>query len=207
MSTQFLTPAARQVEARLGSDNTSNLDAFTRQVAVTTIEAHGFASSDYIFTAERRNDLAGNAVLGPKRLHLGKYSEAQLYGASGSPIPRFRFALRALASNAVKISMLDPDAVEYAHQVALFWADIGKLKDFLSVTPVISEIVAELRTARYQMLGKDTPVVFIKAVAEGLNLVASAPRFDTELVDSMVETMERGGFDSFAPNALKSSDE
>ena len=207
MNTQFLTPAARQVEVRLTSDNFSNLDAFTRQVAIQKIEEKGYAASEYVFTAERQNALAGKAVLGPKRLDLGRYSEDDLYGASGSPTPRFRLALRDLAGRAEKIGHLAVDETEYAHQVSLFWADVSGLKEFLAISPVIAEIVAELRTARFQVIGKDTPVEFINAVAAALALVAKAPRFDSDLVDQMVERMEQGGFDSWAPDTLRAGNE
>jgi hypothetical protein len=199
MNTQFLSPAARQVESRLKSDNLSNLDAFTREFAVHRIEEKGYSASDYIFTAERRNELAGNKTLGSKRLDLGSYSESDLYGASGSPVPRFRLAISNLASKAERVASLWDNETEYAHQAALFWADVGRLKEFLSLSPIVAEIVAELRTARFQVLGKDTPLEFIKAIASALSLAAKAARFDAELIDKMVETMEQGGFDSLAP--------
>jgi hypothetical protein len=70
---------------------------------------------------------------------------------------------------------------------------------------VVSEIVAELRTARFQFLGKDTPATTMQAIASALCLVVEAKRFDARLVDDMVKALEHGGIDSLAPDALRDS--
>ncbi len=101
---------------------------------------------------------------------------------------------------------MKPEEVEYGHQAALVWAEVGRCKEFIGISPVISEIVAELRTARFQFLGKDTPPRAIQAVALALSFAAEAKRFDTPLVDRIVKALEDGGIDSLAPDALRNSD-
>jgi hypothetical protein len=80
------------------------------------------------------------------------------------------------------------------------------LKEFIGTSPVISEIVAELRTARFQFLGKDTPPAAIHALASALRIIAEATRLDTALVDRVVETLDEGGIDSLAPEVFRDSD-
>jgi hypothetical protein len=98
------------------------------------------------------------------------------------------------------------DDVEYGHQVALIWAEVGRLKEFIGVSSAISEIVAELRTARFQFLGKDTPLVSLQALASALRLIVEAKRLDSRLVDEMVNALEVGGVDSLAVDTLRESD-
>jgi len=80
---------------------------------------------------------------------------------------------------------------------------VGRLKEFIGSSPVISEIVAELRTARFQFLGKDTPTTVIKAISSALSLVTHAKRLDESLVDRVVEVLEAAEIDSLAPDALR----
>jgi hypothetical protein len=102
-----------------------------------------------------------------------------------------------------KVKSLDPGQVEYAHQATLFWAEIGRLKEFIGTSPLISEIVAELRTARFQFLGKDTPPMTIRAMAVALRFVTEAKRLDAGLLDRVVAVLEEGGIDSLAPDSLR----
>ena len=118
---------------------------------------------------------------------------------------RFRSAIQALKVRAARTASVNPEDVEYGHQAALVWAEMGRLKEFMGTSPVVSEIVAELRTARFQFLGKDTPTAAMQAIASALGLVAQAKRFDTSLVDCVVEALEEGGIDSLAPDALRDS--
>jgi len=136
----------------------------------------------------------------------GTYSEEALYGAAGSPLARFRAAIQALKARAESTASMRPEEVEYGHQAALVWAEVGRLKEFIGISPVISEIVAELRTARFQFLGKDTPPPAMEAVASAFNFVAEAKRLDLPLVDRIVKALERGGIDSLAPEALCNPD-
>ncbi len=152
-----------------------------------------------------RNQLPWELLAVPRALRTGAYSAEILYGEVGSDVARFRSTIKLLAGRASKIATLDPEEVEYGHQAALFWAEIGKVKEFIGTTPAISEIAAELRTARFQVLGKDTPPIAMKAVATALLLIAEAKRLDEPLVDRFVETLEAGGFDSFAQDALRDS--
>jgi len=203
MNSPTISPAARQIESQFEQPRTNPLQAFVRDDTARRLEAKNLAPSNYELYAVRRNQLAGDEVLGPKTLHVGSYSEDVLYGAIGSETTRFRSAIKALAAAAGKVAAFDPDSVEYGHQATLFWADAGKAKDFIGTTAVISEIAAELRTARFQFLAKDTPGEFMSAMAKALHLVAEAKRLDEALVDRFVETLEAAGFDSFAPDALR----
>jgi hypothetical protein len=136
---------------------------------------------------------------------VGTYSEETLYGAAGSPVVRFRSAIQALKVRAEEARSANPEEVEYSHQSTLLWAEVGRLKEFIGASPVITEIVAEFRTARFQFLGKDTPPAVIRAVAAALRLIAEAKRFDAALVDRVVEALEEGGIDSLAIDALRDS--
>ncbi len=206
MATQTLSPIARQIESQLDGSGNSHLNAFLRQESSHKVEAKGFAPSNYDVFAVRRNDRAGNEVFGPKNLLVGNYSEEALYGAAGSAVVRFRSAIQALKVRAEGASSVTSEDVEYGHQIGLVWAEVGRLKEFIGTSPAISEIVAELRTARFQFLGTDTPLVTMAAVASALRLVAEAKRFDESLVDRVVEALERGGIDSLVPDALRDSD-
>ncbi len=206
MNSLTLTPVARQVEALLDSGEKNPLDDFLRQESQRPIEASGSIPSNYDIFAVRRNPQLGDEIFGPKHVHVGTYSEATLYGAAGSPIGRFRSAIQALRGRVDKARSVDPGEVDYGHQTALLWADVGRLKEFVGSTAVVSEIVAELRTARFQFLGKDTPPSVILALASALRLVAEAKRLDTGLVDRVVATLEEGGIDSLAPDVLRDPD-
>jgi len=204
MATQTLSPAARNIGSLLDGSESSHLNAFPRQEP--SLEIEGFATSNYDVFAVRRNDQAGNEVVGPKHLHVGTYSEEALYGAAGSLMVRFRSAIQALKVRAERAASVTPEEVEYGHQAALVWAEVGRLKEFIGTSPVVSEIVAELRTARFQFLGKDTPTTAMGAVVSALSLVAQAKRFDASLVDRIVAALEIGGIDSLAPDGLRDSD-
>jgi hypothetical protein len=207
MAAQTFSPAARQVEALLeGRDDNPLLD-FLRGESMRQVEAMGSVPSDYVIFAVRRNDQLGHEIFGPKPLHVGTYSEEVLYGAAGSAVVRFRSAIQALKVRAERAGSVNPEEVEYGYQAALVWAEIGRLKEFIGTSSVISELAAELRTARFQFLGKDTPAVAMQAVVSALRLVAEAKRLDASLVDRVVEVLEDGGIDSLAPDALRGSDD
>jgi hypothetical protein len=203
MNPPALSQVAQQIEAQFEERAPNSLQDFLRDETARRLDSKGLSPSHYDVYLVRRNQLAGDDVVGPKNLHAGKYPEDILYGAAGSPIVRFRFAVQALRVHAARIRSLNPAHVEYGHQVALLWSEIGRLKEFIGVSPVISEIVAELRTARYQFLGKDTPPAVIVALAAVLQLITEANRLETALVDRVVETLEREGIDSQAMDALR----
>ena len=205
MNSQLLSPTSRQIESLLDSAEKNPLLDFLQQESLPRVEASGAAPSSYDIFAVRRNDQLGDEVLGPKRLYVGNYSEAALYGAAGSPIARFRSAIEALKDRAERIASLNPEEVEYGHQSALFWAEVGRLKEFIGTSPIISEISSELRTARFQFIRKDTPLIVIRAIASALHFIMEAKRLDTVLVDRIVETLENGGVDSLAPDLLRAS--
>ena len=210
MESRSLSPAARQIEAQLEQRDYNPLNplqVFLKDETHRSLESRGLPWSDYDVYVVRRNKLAGEEVFGPKTLHAGEYSEELLYGATGSQSVRFRSAVQALCANAQRASFLNAADTEYGHQVALVWAELGRLKEFMGTSPEISELVAELRTARFQFLGTDTPPATMKAVASALRLIAEAPRLDPELVDRVVAEMEAGGVDSLAPDTARAADE
>ena len=198
-----LSPLAQQIEAQFDQPSNNSLQRFLRDTASRQLEAIGATGSTYDIFLVRRNAQVGDEALGPKQLHNGNYPEEFLYGTIRSEVPRFMHAIRDLADKADKIVLLDPEELDYGHRVALFWADIGRIKSFIGVSTVISEIAAELRIARFQMLGQDTPLDCMHAVAQALRLLAGAKRLDEPLVDRFVEVLETGGIDSFAQEALR----
>ena len=205
MDSQTLSQTSRQIEALLDSGEKNPLVDFLRQESSHQIEAKGAVPSNYDIFAIRRNDQFGDEIFGPKRLHVGTYSEETLYGAAGNPVVRFRSVIQALKVRVERTASVSPEELEYGHQAALVWAEVGRLKEFIGTSSVVSEIVAELRTARFQFLGKDTPTAAMRAVGVALGLVTQANRFDTSLVDRLVEALEEGGIDSLAPDALRDS--
>jgi hypothetical protein len=98
---------------------------------------------------------------------------------------------------------MDPEELEYGYQATLVWDEVGGLRGFLGASPVITEIVAELRTARFQFLGRDTPITAMKSLASVLGLIAEAENLDESLVDRIVEAFEQGGIDTLAQDALR----
>lgn len=203
MDPQTLSPASRQVEALLDGRADNSLQTYLRQEGARLLEARGDSPSRYELFAVRRNSGVGDDAFRVKPLPLGSYSETELYGAAGSALARFRTAVRTLADRAEAAAALPPEEIEYAHQTTLLWAEVGKLKEFLGVSAAITGVVAELRTARFQFLGKDTPPACVQALARALRQVAEARRLDVALVDEVVETLGRGGVDSLAPEALR----
>lgn len=197
------TPIGQRVEALLDSGDPNRLDDYLRHESQQRIEAFGSFPSQYDVFVVRRNSQLGDEVFGPKRLHVGAYPEAVLYGAAGSPLARFRSAIQAIGNRAARAQSVSSQDVEYGHQTALLWAEIGRLKDFVGTHPTVSEIVAELRTARFQFLGKDTPVQVIEALVGALGLVAEASRFDAALADRVAELLQAGGVDSLVVDALR----
>lgn len=200
------TPTGRQLEALLDSGTANGLDAYLRQEARRRVEATGFAPSHYDVFVVRRNDQLGDEVFGPKRLHVGTYSEEALYGVAGSRITRFRAAIRTLQDRLERLQSVAPGEVEYGHQTSLLWAEVGRLKDFIGAEATVSELVAELRTARFQYLGQDTPPEVVGALASALSRIADADRLDAALVDEVVEILQDAGVDSLAPDALRECD-
>lgn len=135
-----------------------------------------------------------------------RYSEEVMYGRRVAVSRQFQASIVSLRGRAERICQLAPDDVEYGYQVALLWADIGRLKEFLGPSPAVTELVAELRTARFQFLGKDTPVAAVQTLLRALGLISNAGRIDTSLVDRVVDILEAGGFDSLAQDELRETD-
>lgn len=205
MSLQTISPASRKIETQFEEGSGNLIHAYLRDETARKLESNGLAPSEYDVYLVRRNQFAGDDAIGPKTLHAGRYSEDALYGAGGSPIARFRSAVQALNDRSEKALSTNSDEVEYGHQSALVWVEVGRLKEFIGISPAISEIVAEFRTARFQFLSKDTPPTAMRSIALALRLVAEAKRLDTTLVDCVVEALANGGIDSFAPDSLRDS--
>ena len=203
MSARQLSSKARQIENLFDSDKPNSLQSFALQEMAGAVESKGLSPSNYSLFAVRTNDSLGSEVFGPKSVPVGIYSEELLYGAASSPIPHFRSAIRSLAAKSSKIAELDPDEVEFSYQVTLFWTEVGRLKEFIGVSTHVSELVSELLTARFQFLGKDTPMAALRALAEGLTIAAEAKRLDALVVERVVDALEAGGVDSLAVDALR----
>lgn len=196
---------AEKIESQFGSSQPSHLKSFVRQQTLQKIESKGSEPGQYDIYAIRKDANLGDEILGPTPLHVGRFSEKALYGAAGSPVMHFRSSIQELKNQAERAASFDQESIDYGYHAALVWANVGRLKDFIGASPIITEIVAELRTARFQFLGKDTPVAAMQALAEGLALVAKAPRLDSLLVDKLVNILEKGGIDSLAQDALRNA--
>lgn len=201
-----LSHQARRVETLLDQGGENGVTRFLNDAASRHVEAKGSTPSNYDLFAIRRNDELGEEVFRLKPTHVGTYSDELLYGAARSPVLRFRSAIQALRIHADRTAALNEDGLEYGHQAALVWVEIGQLKQFIGASPIISEIVAELRTARFQFVRKDTPHPVMQSLAAALGLISEAKRFDTALVDRCVDVLETAGIDSFAPDSLREGD-
>ncbi len=201
-----MKPIVQELEPLLEGGRNRDLTGFLREESRREVEGRGASPAHYnIFLVRNTPDLPSE-VFGPQRITGGTYSAEDLYGAAGSPLAHFRSTVRTLLARAEAAAVASPGALDYGHHVALFWADIGRLSEFMGASMAISEIVAELRTARFQFLGKDTPVSVLHALRSALRVVADSKRLDAGVVDRVVETLEAGGVDSLAPDALRDGD-
>jgi hypothetical protein len=154
----------------------------------------------------RRNSEQGDDIINLKNVFLSQSSLATLYGAVDSPQIRFRFAIQNLKDTASSAQAAAPDSSEYVHQVNLLWSKITGLKEFFGTSPVIDEIVAELRTARFQHLRKDTPPIVVSSINRALEHLLQAQRFDDLLTDQIAEILESSGIDSLAIDSHRPAD-
>ena len=207
MSNKLLSPRAQVLEKQWEEPGDNRYKRQLPELAALSPVAQQAPSGTYNLYMVRNHPEAGSEIFGPKTLHLGKYSEADLYGSSsGSPVIAFKSALAALKDQAARIGQLDEDTLECGHQATLFWADVGALKTFIGVSPVITEIVTELRTARFQFLRRDTPPSIFKALETALGLFLDSARWeDPSAVDQFVEILEKAGYDSLVIDALRDS--
>jgi hypothetical protein len=201
MNLQSLSPIAQRIETDLDSSKNSSVKSYLRQDAFKKLEDDGFVPAHYNVFATRSHP-SGNEII-----PLGSYTESTLLAKAFNPQGRFVAALRNVSDKAESILSLDPTDIQYCNDTTLFWADVVALKSFLGSSLVIDEILAELLTARFQMLRRDTPPEFLRAIREGLKIVLSTKTLDTTLVIRMVTAFDQGGFDSFAPEALRKSDD
>lgn len=201
MNKQLLSPLAQKFEGLLDRPEDNYAKQRVRELASQSPAAQQLRAATYDLVLVRRHDSVGDEVFSQRNVPLGKYSEHDLYGEKGSPVVAFKNALDSLHAHAERIIKLEAASLEYTHQVTLFWANSGRLKTFLGVNSAISELVAEVRTARFQFIGKDTPAAMIRALAAGLKRVIDAPRMDSSTVDCFVETLEAAGFDSLVIDA------
>lgn len=204
MNRELLSARSRAVENAL-EQRDLNLGKFLQFEKNAKLESSGLPPSLYQLFAVRQNDSVGPEIFEP--INVGSYGEAELYGALGSSLFAFRRAVRNLAEKARSISGLDPCELEYFHQVTLFWADVGRLKEFLGSSLVLSEIVSEFQTIRFQYLGRDTPKAIVEAMARALEAIVSAKKLSVDLVDTLVGILEERGYDSLVVDSLRDSDE
>lgn len=201
MSQQTLRPKAVALEKLFATPDSGTLLESVKRDASRQLADKGIAASNYEFYAVRSNVQVGSEIFGPHKLHLGAYDEDTLYGKHTSPAFRFRDAGKRLAAHAQSCANLSEEPLEYAHQTVLLWSEVGQLKDFFGVADEIDELVAALRTARFQFLRNDTPPSVAVALAEALGWIAQAPAIDLALVDRVVDRLEAAGIDTFAQDA------
>lgn len=203
MSVSMLTSRAVHVEQQFDSEKSNFLRNFLEHEKATSVESKGLAPSNYEVFAVRRNANAGVEIFGPKKFAIGTYTEEALYGASTSPLPAFFSAVRTLQTKAEGIRTIEENEIEFAYQVTLFWAEVNKLSQFLGVSASVSEIVSELLTARAQFVKRDTPPGAIAAIADALRILSEAKRLNSLIVEKITDTLETGGIDPLAVDALR----
>lgn len=203
MSQQTLRPKAAALEKFFAVPETGVFLESLKRDSSRQLADEGVAASNYELYAVRHNVQAGSEIFGPHKLHLGAYDEDALYGKHTSPAFRFRDAIKRLTANAQRCAHLGAEPLEFAHQMVLLWSEIGQLKDFLGVADEIDELVAALRTARFQFLRCDTPPEVAGALAEAFGWIAHAGVLDVTLIDRVVDRLEAAGIDTFAQDATK----
>lgn len=201
-----MNAATQELESLLEGGQNRRLFGYLGEESRRAVESKGASPADYQMFLVRSSDTLPSEIFGPQRISGGTYSAEELYGASGSPLAHFRSTVRTLLARAEAAAVASPGGPGYSHHVTLLWADVARLNEFMGASKAISEIVAELRTARFQFLGKDTPESVLHALRAALKVVAEAKRLDEGVVDCVVETLEAGGIDSLAPDALRDGD-
>jgi hypothetical protein len=201
MNRQLLSPAARAHENQLEEPGDNLAKRQIRELAELSPAAQLAPPGFYQLYAVRSHATAGKEIFGQKTpVLLGRYDESDLYGpALSTPKVAFKSALVLMKDRAARLALLDPDdpdTAEYGHQAALFWADVAALKGFIGTSPILTEVVAELRTLRFQFLRKDTPPTIFQALAVALGCFVESSHWDTSAVDQFVETLEHAGYDS-----------
>jgi hypothetical protein len=208
MNRQSLSPVvlAHEYQLEQPGDNRAKqeLSAFAKR----SPRAQQMERASYDLYAVRSHPTVGTEIFATKlQVHLGNYSERDLYGKGlGNPTIAFKSALSLLKDRADRLTLLDPDdpdTAEYGHQAALLWADVGALKSFIGTSPVVTEVVAELRTLRFQFLRKDTPPAIFQSLATALGGLIETAAWNTSAVDRLVETLEHAGYDSLVIDSLR----
>jgi len=205
MNRQSLSPVALAHENQLDQPGDSRANQQLRVFAERSPQAQQLEQGLYNVYVVRSHPSLGDEIFRLKApVHLGSYSAQDLYGAGlGNPAIPFKNALGLLRDRATRLARLDPDTTEFGYQATLFWADVGALKSFIGISPVVTEVVAELRTLRFQFLRKDTPPPIFQGLARALGCFVESSRWDTSAVDQFVETLEEAGYDSLAIDALR----
>ena len=199
-----LSARARAMEMQWEAPGDNRAKQRIREVADLSPVMQQMPSASYSLWAVRDHPNAGPEIFGPERLVVGRYDEGDLYGSAGSSsVVAFKGVLAGLREQARRIAQLDQDTADYGHQAALFWSEVGSLKSFIGASSAITEIVAELRTARFQFLGKDTPLPIFAALAAGLSRFMDSARWDGAAVDRFVEQLEMAGYDSLVIDNLR----
>ena len=206
MNHQLLARKGTEFDQLLDSPGDNSAKQRIRELARLSPMAQQLPAASYDVFTVRRNSDSDAEIFSQKNVLLGTYRGEDLYGTDGSRIVAFKSALQGLRLRVEQILKIDAESVEYAHQVSLLWSDVGHLKDFLGTSPEITELVAELRTARFQFLRRDTPVAMLDSMAKALRFVGDSPRWNAEMVDRFVEILEEAGFDSLAIDGLRRTD-
>jgi hypothetical protein len=176
------------------------------EVAELGMKAKRLPSATYDLYVIRKDPIDGEDIFKQQPVKVGTYSEDVLYGKEGSLRIAFKAELENLRAACDELARMEAASLEYAQQSTLTWARVGRLKAFLGKDPVITELVAELRTARYQFLRRETPGDFFRGLGIALRLVTESRRWDADLVDAFVEALESVGHDSLAVDALRTGD-
>jgi hypothetical protein len=145
----------------------------------------------------------GPEIFGPARIQGGSYSSEQLYGATQSLIPHFRSKIRGLEQKVAGVTKCEEYDAQYFYEVTLFWAEVGKLSEFLGASREVDEIITNLTTARFLFLGKDTPMVAIVAVGAAMKLVTAANRITFAVADQVGDVLEAAGLDLLVVDSLR----
>ena len=187
-----------ELEKRFGS-----LPSFLKSEASNVIDSKRSETSKYAMYLVRESPNTGPEIFGPTRIHGDTYTSEQLYGAVKSPIPHFRSKLRGLEAKAGEITKCEEYAAEYFYEVTLFWAEVGKLSEFLGASREVDEIITNLTTARFLFLGKDTPMAAIEAVGAAMKLATTANRITFAVADQVADVLEAAGLDLLVVDSLR----
>lgn len=201
MSNQLLSTKASALESMLAKAGTGEVIKSLQRDTSRQLADRGITASNYDIYAIRSNRQAGDEIYGPHKVHVGSYDEEMLHGRHTTLAFRFRDAVKRVSAHAQEAAHLAGDPVDFAHRTVLLWSEISQLKDFLTASDEIDELIAGLRTARFQFLRHDTPPEVVSALADVLSWIVQAPVLDLQLVDRVLDRLDAAGIDAFAQDS------